>query len=249
MNASPILRMALARTTVPGRRLASHAVYPDTLPGPPPRRPPVTDPPPPDRLPLPLSGADAPGPAAGRRLLAHLPVRRLPALAWRPLPRDRPAGPAGLAAGERTSWSDAESAALADRLPRGLRRRRQRLAAVLSRCAATRPARPAPAAAPPFSAAAGAVAGTPTPCVRRTAGRRRCRSVSSAATGVASGAVTVGSGWCTPSGGSPRRAGTGCGRPTGRGSPSGPATGSCHSARPRPPTPPPPARLARVCQP
>src|SRR5260370_26527952 len=128
MNASPILRMALVTRTVLGRRLASHAVYPQPLPGPPPRRPPVTDPPPPDRLPLPLSGADAPGPAAGPRLLADFLVRLLPAPAPRPLSGDRPAGPAGLAAGETTSWSDAESAALADRLPRGLRRRRQRLA-------------------------------------------------------------------------------------------------------------------------
>src|SRR5260370_22918863 len=128
MNASPILRMALVTRTVLGRRLASHAVYPQPLPGPPPRRPPVTDPPPPDRLPLPLSGADAPGPAAGRRLLADFLVRRLPAPAPRPLSGDRPAGPAGLAAGERTGGRDAEGAALAAGLPGGLRRRRQRLA-------------------------------------------------------------------------------------------------------------------------
>src|SRR6266699_506733 len=99
MNASPILRMALAQRTVPGRRLASHAVYPDTLPGPPPRRSPAPGPPAPDRLPLPLPGPHAARPAAGRRLLVDLPVRRLPALAPRPLPGDRTPGPAPLAAG------------------------------------------------------------------------------------------------------------------------------------------------------
>src|SRR5947209_8850267 len=99
MNASPILRMALVTRTVPGRRLAPHAVYPDPLPGPLPRRPPAPDPPAPDRLPLPLPGPGTPGRAAGRRRLAHLPVRRLPAPAPRPLTRDRPPGPAGLAAG------------------------------------------------------------------------------------------------------------------------------------------------------
>src|SRR5260370_10646134 len=116
MNASPILRMALARPTVPGRRLASHAVYPDTLPGPPPRRPPAPDPSALDRLPLALFGPHAARPAPGRGLLAHLPVRRLPAPAPRPLSGDRPAGPAGLAAGERTSCSAAETAAQAARL-------------------------------------------------------------------------------------------------------------------------------------
>src|SRR5262249_18405171 len=99
MNASPILRMALVTRTVPGRRLASHAVYPQPLPGPPPRRPPAANPPAPDRLPLPLPGSDAPGPAAGRRLLADFLVRRLPAPAARPLSRDGTSGPAGLAAG------------------------------------------------------------------------------------------------------------------------------------------------------
>src|ERR1051325_101853 len=99
MNASPILRMALATRTVLGRRLASHAVYPQPLPGPPPRRPPAPDPPAPERLPLPLSGPGAARRAAGRRLLADLPVRRLPASAPRPLPRDRTPGPAPLAAG------------------------------------------------------------------------------------------------------------------------------------------------------
>src|SRR3954467_7889261 len=99
MNASPILRMALVTRTVPGRRLASHAVYPDPLPGPPPRRTPLADPSAPDRLPLPLPGPGAPRRAAGRRFLADLPVRPLPALAPRPLSRDRAAGPAGLAAG------------------------------------------------------------------------------------------------------------------------------------------------------
>src|SRR5690242_7098621 len=99
MNASPILRMALAQRTVPGRRLASHAVYPDTRPGPPPRRLPAPDPPAPDRLPLPLPGPHAPGRVAGRRRLADLPVRRLPAPAPRPLPGDGAAGPAPLAAG------------------------------------------------------------------------------------------------------------------------------------------------------
>src|SRR5258708_7595796 len=99
MNASPILRMALARTTVPGRRLASHAVYPDTLPGPPPRRPPAPDPSALDRLPLALFGPHAARPPPAPGLLPPPPVRRLPALAWRPLPRDRPPGPAPLAAG------------------------------------------------------------------------------------------------------------------------------------------------------
>src|SRR5262249_45328991 len=99
MNASPILRMALVTRTVPGRRLASHAVYPEPLPGPPPRRPLVANPLAPDRLPLPLSGPGAPGRVAGCRRLAHLPVRRLPAPAPRPLTRDGAAGPVGLAAG------------------------------------------------------------------------------------------------------------------------------------------------------
>src|SRR6476661_1890965 len=101
MNASPILRMALVTRTVLGRRLASHAVYPQPLPGPPPRRPPAPGPPAPDRLPLPLHGPRAARRALGRRRLAHFPVRRLPALAPRPLPRDRAPGPAPLAAGAR----------------------------------------------------------------------------------------------------------------------------------------------------
>src|SRR5882672_2344326 len=98
MNASPVVRMALAQRTVLGRRLASHAVYPQPLPGPSPRRPPAPDPPASDRLPLPLPGPRAARRALGRRRLAHLPVRRLPALAPRPLPRDRAPGPAPLAA-------------------------------------------------------------------------------------------------------------------------------------------------------
>src|SRR5271165_2116341 len=98
MNASPILRMALVTRTVLGRRLASHAVYPQPLPGPPPRRAAAPGPPAPDRLPLPLPGGCTPGRVAGRRRLADLPVRRLPAFAPRPLPRDRTPGPAPLAA-------------------------------------------------------------------------------------------------------------------------------------------------------
>src|SRR5262245_8280721 len=98
MNASPVLRMALVTRTVPGRRLASHAVYPDPLPGPPPRRLSPPDPPAPDRLPLPLSGSATPRRAAGRRRLADVPVGRLPASAPRPLPGDRAPGPAPLAA-------------------------------------------------------------------------------------------------------------------------------------------------------
>src|SRR3979490_446930 len=101
MNASPILRMALVTRTVLGRRLAFHAVYPDTLPGPPSRRTPAPDTSAPDRLPLAPPGSGTPGSAAGPPPLAHPPVRRLPALAPRPLPRDRAPGPAPLVAGAR----------------------------------------------------------------------------------------------------------------------------------------------------
>src|SRR4051812_38842644 len=99
MNASPVLRMALAQRTVLGWRFPSHALSPPPPPGPPPRRPPAPDPPAPDRLPLPLHRPHAARPAAGRRCLADLPVRRLPPLAPRTLPRDGTPGPAPLAAG------------------------------------------------------------------------------------------------------------------------------------------------------
>src|SRR4051794_25721119 len=97
MNASPIPRMASTTRTVPGWRLASHAVYPHPRPRPRPRRPALAAAPALHRLPLALPGGPAARPAAVRLLLAHLPVRHLLAPAPRPLPRDRPPGPARLA--------------------------------------------------------------------------------------------------------------------------------------------------------
>src|SRR5271154_5500197 len=108
MNASSVRRMVLADRTLPGRRLARHALYHHSLRCPPARPPTAPDLPAAARLQPCLHGGTFPARPVCRLCPRLLPVRRLPVPEPRPLPRDHPPRLAALVARTRRVAASAQ---------------------------------------------------------------------------------------------------------------------------------------------